>query len=28
MGGGYSRDIAEIADRHAITHRVAAEFVT
>jgi acetoin utilization deacetylase AcuC-like enzyme len=28
MGGGYSRDIAEIADRHAITHRVAAEFAT
>jgi acetoin utilization deacetylase AcuC-like enzyme len=28
MGGGYSRDIAEIANRHAITHRVAAEFVS
>jgi acetoin utilization deacetylase AcuC-like enzyme len=26
MGGGYSRDIGEIARRHAITHRVAAEF--
>ncbi len=26
MGGGYSRDIDEIARRHAITHRVAAEF--
>jgi acetoin utilization deacetylase AcuC-like enzyme len=28
MGGGYSRDIAEVAARHAILHEVAAEFST
>ena len=27
MGGGYSRDIMEVANRHAILHRVASEFV-
>lgn len=27
LGGGYSRDIAEIARRHTTLHRVAAEFV-
>jgi acetoin utilization deacetylase AcuC-like enzyme len=26
MGGGYSRDIAAVAGRHAILHEVAAEF--
>ncbi len=27
MGGGYGKDISEIAARHLITHKVAAEFV-
>ena len=27
LGGGYSRDIAELAARHTILHRAAAEFV-
>jgi acetoin utilization deacetylase AcuC-like enzyme len=28
MGGGYSRDVAEVAARHVILHEVAAEFAS